>query len=57
VVSVGKDRGAASAARDSHPPKGPAFFPRRPPQVSFVSGGAGLWSTPDDYLRFAARVR
>ena len=40
-------------ARDPHPPDGTAFLSRRPPEFSFFSGGAGLWSTADDYLRFA----
>jgi CubicO group peptidase (beta-lactamase class C family) len=40
-------------ARDSHPPEAPAFLARRPEGAGFVSGGAGLWSTADDYLRFA----
>ncbi|MCP3141943.1 serine hydrolase domain-containing protein [Pyxidicoccus xibeiensis] len=39
--------------RDSHPPEEPAFLPRRPSGATFVSGGAGLWSTADDYLTFA----
>jgi CubicO group peptidase (beta-lactamase class C family) len=30
-----------------------AFVEPRPDWMSFVSGGQGLWSTPDDYLRFA----
>jgi CubicO group peptidase (beta-lactamase class C family) len=40
-------------ARESHPPDEPAFLPRRPSNATFVSGGAGLWSTVDDYLTFA----
>lgn len=39
--------------REVHSPDEPAFLPRRPPDLSFCSGGAGLWSTADDYLRFA----
>ena len=31
----------------------PAFLPERPEDMTFVSGGAGLWSTLDDYLAFA----
>jgi CubicO group peptidase (beta-lactamase class C family) len=32
---------------------GGAFLPERPEDMAFVSGGAGLWSTVDDYLDFA----
>ena len=32
---------------------GDAFLPRRPDDMTYVSGGAGLWSTLDDYLAFA----
>ena len=39
--------------RDSHPPDEPAFLAQRPAGATFVSGGAGLWSTADDYLTFA----
>ena len=49
----GFDDAGRLAARDSHPPEAPAFLPRRPAGCSFFSGGAGLWSTADDYLRFA----
>ncbi|HKF50185.1 MAG TPA: serine hydrolase domain-containing protein [Terracidiphilus sp.] len=28
-------------------------LPERPPEMTFVSGGQGLWSTLDDYLAFA----
>jgi CubicO group peptidase (beta-lactamase class C family) len=49
----GFDAAERLEARDSHPPEAPAFLPRRPPGLSFVSGGAGRWSTADDYLRFA----
>jgi CubicO group peptidase (beta-lactamase class C family) len=31
----------------------PAFLDERPDDMTFVSGGAGLWSTLDDYLAFA----
>lgn len=31
----------------------PAFLPERPEEMTFVSGGGGLWSTIDDYLAFA----
>lgn len=39
--------------RDSHPPEDPAFLAERPAGATFVSGGAGLWSSADDYLTFA----
>lgn len=39
--------------RPVHPPEGPAFLAERPAALTFESGGAGLWSTADDYLRFA----
>jgi len=39
--------------REVHSPQDPAFLPRRPSDMRFASGGAGLWSTADDYLRFA----
>lgn len=32
---------------------GGSFVAERPADMSFVSGGQGLWSTIDDYLRFA----
>jgi CubicO group peptidase (beta-lactamase class C family) len=32
---------------------GGATLPERPDDMAFVSGGAGLWSTVDDYLVFA----
>jgi len=31
----------------------PAFLPERPEEMTYVSGGGGLWSTLDDYLAFA----
>ena len=34
-------------------PPGGAALPERPEDWTFVSGGAGLWSTLDDYLAFA----
>jgi CubicO group peptidase (beta-lactamase class C family) len=49
----GFDEAGRLEARDSHPAEAPAFLPRRPPGFSFFSGGAGLWSTADDYLKFA----
>ena len=39
--------------RPVHPPEGPAFLAERPVGLTFESGGAGLWSTVDDYLKFA----
>lgn len=39
--------------RPVHPPEGPAFLAERPESVTFESGGAGLWSTVEDYLKFA----
>jgi CubicO group peptidase (beta-lactamase class C family) len=39
--------------RSAHPLDAPAFLAERPPGLSFFSGGAGLWSTVDDYLAFA----
>lgn len=39
--------------RSVHPPEGPAFLAERPATLTFESGGAGLWSTVDDYLKFA----
>lgn len=53
ATMYGFDDGGRLQARESHPPEEPAFLPRRPAGMSFVSGGAGLWSTADDYLRFA----
>ena len=34
-------------------PPGAPFMAERPAGMSYVSGGAGLWSTLDDYLAFA----
>ena len=39
--------------RPVHPPEGSAFLAERPASLTFESGGAGLWSTVDDYLKFA----
>jgi CubicO group peptidase (beta-lactamase class C family) len=39
--------------RPVHPVEGPAFLAERPASLTFESGGAGLWSTVDDYLKFA----
>ena len=32
---------------------GGSFLPERPPEMTYVSGGQGLWSTAKDYLTFA----
>ena len=32
---------------------GGSTLPERPPEMAYVSGGQGLWSTLDDYLAFA----
>jgi CubicO group peptidase (beta-lactamase class C family) len=32
---------------------GGSTLPERPEDMAYVSGGAGLWSTPNDYLAFA----
>jgi len=32
---------------------GRSFLPERPPEMAYVSGGQGLWSTAKDYLAFA----
>jgi CubicO group peptidase (beta-lactamase class C family) len=39
--------------RSIHPQQDPAFLAERPQGTTFVSGSGGLWSTVDDYLRFA----
>ena len=39
--------------RPSYPRTNPAFLAERPSDLSFVSGGAGLWSTAEDYAAFA----
>ncbi len=50
-----KAYGFDDAGRIIERPIGPggSFLPERPEGMSFVSGGQGLWSTPDDYLTFA----
>lgn len=53
AVMYGFDEEGHLQARDGHPPEEPAFLPRRPDGMTFSSGGAGLWSTADDYLTFA----
>ena len=49
----GFDGAGRLEVRDSHPPDEPAFLAQRPAGATFVSGGAGLWSTADDFLTFA----
>ena len=49
----GFDAGGRLEHRPAHPAVDPAFLAARPQGASFVSGGAGLWSTLDDYLAFA----
>lgn len=39
--------------RPVHPLEAPAFLAERPAKLAYASGGAGLWSTLDDYLAFA----
>jgi len=53
ALMYGFDAEGRLEARETHSPAAPAFLPRRPPEISFVSAGAGLWSTGQDYLRFA----
>ncbi len=49
----GFDAAGALEHRPMHPPEASAFLAERPASLTFESGGAGLWSTVDDYLRFA----
>ncbi|NQV81950.1 MAG: beta-lactamase family protein [Alphaproteobacteria bacterium] len=37
----------------AHPAQAPAFLAARPADMTYVSGGQGLWSTLDDYHAFA----
>lgn len=53
ATMYGFDAEGRLQARAAHPPEEPAFLAERPAGMSFVSGGAGLWSTADDYLTFA----
>lgn len=39
--------------RPVHPLAAPAFLAERPAGLAYASGGAGLWSTVDDFLAFA----
>lgn len=39
--------------RPVHPLAAPAFLEERPAGLAYSSGGAGLWSTVDDFLAFA----
>jgi CubicO group peptidase (beta-lactamase class C family) len=49
----GFDEMGRMVERPAHPPERPAYLAERPADMSFVSGGQGLWSTLDDYLAFA----
>ncbi len=49
----GFDGDGQMQARQAHPADGSAFLAGRPADMTYVSGGAGLWSTADDYLKFA----
>jgi CubicO group peptidase (beta-lactamase class C family) len=51
AVPYGFD-GAGRLTRLQHGPGG-SFMAERPSEMTFESGGAGLWSTVDDYLAFA----
>jgi CubicO group peptidase (beta-lactamase class C family) len=51
VEPFGFDENGRLAARQEGP--GGSFSAERPTDWTFVSGGQGLWSTLDDYLRFA----
>ena len=53
AVMYGFDDEGRLEARPSHPVVRPAFLAERPEGLGFCSGGAGLWSTVDDYARFA----
>ena len=50
ALMYGFDTDGRLEVRSAHPL---AFLAERPEHLSFVSGGAGLWSTADDYLKFA----
>jgi CubicO group peptidase (beta-lactamase class C family) len=47
----GFDAAGRLTARQTCP--GGSTLPERPEGMAYVSGGQGLWSTPDDYLSFA----
>lgn len=49
----GFDSAGRLEERAAHPPEAPAFLAERPGDMTYESGGAGLWSTLDDYLAFA----
>jgi CubicO group peptidase (beta-lactamase class C family) len=51
AVTYGWDDDGRRARRATGP--GGCTLPERPASYTFVSGGGGLWSTADDYLRFA----
>jgi CubicO group peptidase (beta-lactamase class C family) len=47
----GFDDGGRLVQRSTGP--GGSTVPERPPAMTYLSGGQGLWSTADDFLRFA----
>ncbi len=49
--AFGFDDAGRLIKRQSGP--GNSFLPERPDEMTYVSGGQGLWSTADDYLTFA----
>jgi CubicO group peptidase (beta-lactamase class C family) len=49
--AYGFDDAGRLCVRRSGP--GGSFLPERPEEMTYVSGGQGLWSTVDDYLTFA----
>lgn len=49
----GFNRNGELEHRPVHPREAPAFLAERPADLAYASGGAGLWSTLDDYLAFA----
>lgn len=51
ATMYGFDEFARLSPRQTGP--GGSTLPQRPEDMSFVSGGQGLWSTVDDYLSFA----
>lgn len=53
AAMYGFDESGRLEQRDAHPLEDPAFLPRRPSDLRFVSGSGGLWSNADDFLRFA----
>lgn len=49
----GFDDAGRLTERRAYPAQAQAFLAERPEHMTYVSGGAGLWSTLDDYLAFA----